>query len=309
MLKIEENIPLGPMTSFRIGGRAEFYCTIWDVKDLEEAVRWAEDKRVPLVVLGGCSNVLVNDFGVKGLVVRMKMNKISVEGHTIFADAGAPLIKVVNMAAESGLGGMEGLAGIPGSLGGAVRGNAGAFGAQTADKLESVTFYDLRQKTIRELPKESCAFAYRSSVFKGDAGKIITGAKFVLTASEAKEVQEKTAGIVKQRAERGLHGMRSAGSFFMNPIVEDENLRQEFSLDQGKEPKDERLPAGWFVDKAGLGGKRIGGAMVSKDHANYIINFQDATASDVAMLSSFVKQQVRDKFGVQLQEEVSYLGF
>lgn len=309
MLKIEENVPLGPMTSFRIGGSAEFYCNIQDVKDLVEAVFWAENKGIPLTVLGGCSNVLVNDAGVSGLVVRMKMNKMRVEGSSIFADAGAPLIKVVNTAAENGLSGMEGLAGIPGSLGGAVRGNAGAFGMQTSDKLETVIFYDLRQKETKEIPKEECAFAYRSSSFKKDPSRIILGAKFVLKKSDAVKVQEKTADVVRQRAQRGLHGMRSAGSFFMNPIVEDEDLRREFSLDQGKEPKDERLPAGWFVDKAELRGKKIGGAMVSESHANYIINFQDATASDVAMLSSYVKQQVRDKFGVQLQEEVSYLGF
>jgi UDP-N-acetylmuramate dehydrogenase len=130
-----------------------------------------------------------------------------------------------------------------------------------------------------------------------------------LAAGNQKEIQQKVADIIMKRTSSGLHGFRSAGSYFMNPATENEKLLAEFAKENGAPSKNGKLPAGWVIDRVGLRGKKIGGAQISEKHANYIINTGEAKAEDVIMLVSYVKQQVRDQLGIQLQEEVNYVGF
>lgn len=309
MLSIQENVPLSPLTSFRIGGSARFYVEVHSVEELKEALSFAEGKKLESHILSGGTNVLVSDNGFSGLIIRMKASGVKIEKTVLEAEAGTPLIKAVNDAAANGLAGLESLAGIPGTIGGAVRGNAGAFGSETGEHVISVTVFDcVKSKTV-VFEKDDCKFDYRSSIFKNDGNLIILSAKFGLSPGRREEIGQKVKDVIMKRASTGLHGFKSAGSYFMNPVVQDEKLLAEFAQENGAPSKNGKLPAGWVVDRAGLRGKKIGGAMVSEKHANYIINTDDATADDVMILASFVKQQVRDQLGIELQEEVSYVGF
>jgi UDP-N-acetylmuramate dehydrogenase len=309
MLAIKENVPLAPLTSFRVGGNARFYTEARSLEELKEALAFAKEKNIDFYILSGGTNILVSDKGFAGLIIRMKMNGTKTEGTTLEVEAGVPLIKAVNTAAAEGLAGIESLAGIPGTVGGAVRGNAGAFGSETGQHILSVTAFDLAKSELVVFNQEECKFDYRSSVFKDGKNLIILSAKFSLTAGKSEEIMQKVKDTAAKRASTGLHGFKCAGSYFMNPVVTDKKLLDEFEKESGKPSKNGKLPAGWVIDRAGLRGKKIGGAMISEQHANYIINTGDATADDVVMLVSYAKQQVRDQLGIQLQEEVNYLGF
>lgn len=309
MINIQEKIPLAPLTSFRVGGDANFYVEVSSVEELKEALNFAKEKDIKYYLLGGGTNLLVSDKGFDGLVIRMKMNTVCLTENKIEADAGVPLIKVINMAAQAGLSGMELMAGIPGSVGGAVRGNAGAYGAEMCQVVKKVKAFDTEKNEPVEFEGESCDFSYRSSIFKKNPQLIVLSTVLELAEVDQKEVQEKTNAIIMKRASMGLGGYRSAGSFFMNPVVENEKLKEEFEKEKGEAARGSKLPAGWVIEQAGLKGKKIGGAAVCDKHSNYIINAENATADQVMMLVSYIKQQVRDQYGIQLQEEVNYLGF
>ncbi|EKD58961.1 MAG: UDP-N-acetylenolpyruvoylglucosamine reductase, partial [uncultured bacterium] len=194
-------------------------------------------------------------------------------------------------------------------VGGAVRGNAGAYGAEICQVIKMVTAYDLEKNQEIVFANEDCNFSYRSSIFKKNPNLIVISTKLELETADDKETQGKTSATIAKRVGMGLGGYKSAGSFFMNPIVEDQKLKEDFEKEKGEQARNSKLPAGWVIEQAGLRGKKIGGAAVCEKHSNYIINAEDATADEIMMLVSYVKQQVRDQFGVQLQEEVNYLGF
>lgn len=309
MLNVQENISLAPMTSFRIGGNARFYVEVHSAEELKEALNFAKEKNINFVIFNGGTNVLISDKGFDGLVVKTKLSEISVSREVLQVDAGVPLIKAVNTSALTGLSGIEALAGIPGNVGGAIRGNAGAFGSEISEHISEIKAFDCEKFEEISFGKESAQFGYRTSIFKKNKNLVILSATFVLKKGDAKEIKHKINETILKRVSGALHGAKSPGSYFTNPIVKDEKLREEFAKNTGAPAKNETLPAGWLIDRAGLCGKKMGGAMISENHGNYIINTGDATAENVIMLASYVKQQVRDQFGVQLNEEVSYIGF
>lgn len=309
MLEIKENVSLAPLTSFRIGGPAKKFVQARSIEELKEAIQLSKQSGIDFAILGGGSNMLISDNGFDGLIIQIKINEIKVEGEFLNVDAGVPLIKAINTAAQAGLSGIELMAGIPGTLGGAVRGNAGAYGRVIADVIEKVRVLNCETLEIEEFSKEQCQFGYRESIFKANKNLVVVSALLKLNQANKEEVINKTKETIAKRSANELQGEKSAGSYFTNPIVANEELREDFRRQKGVEPKDDKLPSGWVIEQLGLKGKKMGGAMVSLQHANYIINTGDAKAEDVIMLASYIKQQVRDKMGVQLKEEVSYLGF
>ncbi|EKE20362.1 MAG: UDP-N-acetylenolpyruvoylglucosamine reductase [uncultured bacterium] len=311
MIDIKENVSLAELTSFRIGGLAKYFVQIKSLEELKEAINFSRENKIEFYIIGSGTNLLVNDGVFEGLIIQMKMNNISVEDGLVFAEAGVPLIKAVNFSACGGLSGMEQLAGIPGTVGGAVRGNAGAFGTEIRSVVKKVTALNVENQNIEEFLNQECGFLYRSSVFKKNKNLIVLSTILELQKDEVDKVQEKVQETIVKRTSRGLHGVKSAGSFFMNPVVENnQKLLDEFEKETGSPARNNTVPAGWLIERAGLLGKQIGGAQVSPQHANYVINATGtATAENVIMLVSVIKQQVRDQFGVQLQEEVNYLGF
>lgn len=309
MMHIQKNVPLAPYTTFRIGGLAAYYTEVSGAIELAEAYEYAEKQGLPIYVLGGGSNVLFSDAGFSGLVVRMIDGGLQVMGQKISVGAGVPLFDVVRAAAQAGLQGMEMLAGVPGSFGGAVRGNAGAFGTEVGDVVVSVKALDRHSGMVREYNREECAFDYRSTFFKKNPDMIILSAEVSLSPGESRELERTMVEIVAKREEKHPQDVKCAGSFFMNPVVQNEKLKQEFEKDTGAPSKDGKLPAGWLIDHVGLRGKRIGGAMISQKHPNYLLNTGNASAEDIITLASLVKTRVRDELGVRLQEEVQFVGF
>jgi UDP-N-acetylmuramate dehydrogenase len=311
MINIQENIPLAKYTTFGIGGPAKFFVEVKRIEELKEAVKYAKDRNLEFFVLGGGSNLLVSDAGFDGLAIRMSLGQISIDADSgiVEVDAGVPFLKLVRDTAENSLTGLEWAAGIPGTVGGAIRGNAGAFGGEMKDVIEIVRVLDTQSTETKEMACAECNFKYRDSFFKYSPQLVILGARIKLARGDRAESRKKIEETIAGRVDRHPGGFGSAGSYFINPIVNNPKLVAEFENETGKKSKEGKIPSGWLIEKSGMKGKKIGGAMVSSEHANYIINTGNATAEDITALDSLVKQQVRDKLGVQLQEEVRYLGF
>lgn len=309
MITIQENLPLAPLTSLEIGGPARFFVQVETVAELREALLFAQREMIPFAILGGGTNVLVSDHGFDGLVIRMRLPKVELSGERVSAEAGVDLTALVHQTAQWGLAGMESLAGIPGLVGGAVRGNAGAYGSCIAEITETVQALHADTLELLVLEREACNFGYRDSLFKKEPGLIVVSVDLMLRRGDPEQIASRVAATIAKRAARNLQCDRSVGSFFMNPVVADPELVRSFESDQQVVCREGRIPAGWLIDRTGLRNRRVGGAMVSALHANYLINTGSASAEEMLRLACLVKSEVREAMGVELREEVSSLGF
>lgn len=309
-INILKNIDLSAYNTFKIGGKAKFFVEVNNPEEIIQAVDYAKNNNLKIFVLGGGSNVLISDNGFSGLVIKIKNSNIKAEGVNIICDAGISLMDLVIFSKDNNLNGLEWAAGIPGTVGGAVRGNAGAFGGEIKDSIGEVIILDVDKIPLKveTFTREECKFDYRNSLIKENNNLILISVKLKLEKGNREESEEIIKDIIKKRAEKQPQGP-SIGSFFKNPVVTDAGLIEKFEHDCEMKVRADKLPAGWFIDDLGLRGKKIGGVEVSKKHANFIINVGGARAEDVIILSSFLKQKVRDGYGVQLEEEISKIGF
>jgi UDP-N-acetylmuramate dehydrogenase len=310
---IKENVPLAPYTTYRLGGPARYFFVAKSVEEIKQAAKAAKECNLPIFILGGGSNILISDSGFDGLAIKIENKELSVDGNKIKAGAGVMLGQIVALALQNSLSGLEWAAGIPGTIGGAVRGNAGAFGKSTGDTVSKALALDISEEEAKttELTQEQCEFDYRESIFKKNNNFIVLEVELVLELKDKTEVQKQMAENIKSRA-NSHPKFPSAGCSFKNIIVTPEIKEKIKAINPEGEQKIKggKIGAGWFIDQAGLKGYKIGGAQVSAEHANFVVKTDDtARAEDIVMLISYVKQQVRDKFGVQLQEEVQYVGF
>lgn len=308
MIVVKENVSLKEYTTFKIGGKARYFVAIQGLDDLRASLDYAQQQDVPYVILAGGSNVLISDDGFDGLVIHMKNDDITIDGTDITIGAGAELMDLIVFAAHKGLGGMENMTGIPGSIGGAVRGNAAAFGTETKDLLQSVEVLDTQTDEIITFDVKKCHFSYRSSVFKGEGSYIVVNATFAFAPNKESVIEQKMYDILSKRNAKHIQNIQSAGSFFINPKV-DEALQADFHKEKGVESRNGRVPAGWLLDMAGVYKKKIGGIQAGETHANYFINDGTGTAEQVMQLAAVARSRVRNQFGVQLQEEVTFIGF
>jgi len=306
---LRENVPLAPLTTFGLGGAARYYAEAYGALELAEVFEYAEKNKLPFYVLGGGSNVLFSDAGFSGVVIHITGGSISVSHDTLHVGAGVPLFDVVRAAKEASLQGIEKMAGIPGLFGGAVRGNAGAFGCEIGNFIVSVKTLNRFSGMIKEYRKEDCQFNYRNSIFKKTPELVILSAEIKLTLGDKDHMERIISETVALRESKHPQDVKCAGSFFMNPVVSDERLLKEFEKDTGNVSKDGKLPAGWLIDHVGLRGKKIGGAQVSLVHPNYLLNTGNATAAEIVMLASLIKTRVRDELHIRLEEEAQYVGF
>ncbi len=310
--KIKQNISLAPFTTFKIGGPAKFFIEVNLKEELADVYEWAKEKKEEIFVLGGGSNILVNDKGVDGLIVKIANNNITVHGERLDCGAGVSLSRAVSLAASSNLSGLEWAAGIPGAtVGGAVVGNAGAFNSSVSGIIETVAVFNIKKKRLETFSNKDCRFNYRESIFKNNFTYLVWQAILKMRPAGKDEIKKLMEKYLEFRNNRQPK-LPSAGSAFKNLAIVD--LRKDNSnladlADNEGKIKKGMVGAGWLVEMAGLKGKTIGGAKVSLEHANFIINTGRATSADVAMLVSYIKQQVRNRFKVQLREEVQYLGF
>ena len=274
-------------TTFRVGGPADLFLMPKDAAEVKDAIAILRKYHTPVMVIGNGSNLLVRDKGIRGAVLQVysRMAEITVDGDVLEAQSGALLSAAAAKAAEASLTGLEFAGGIPGSIGGAVVMNAGAYGGEMKDVLVSVDVLtqDLEVKTI---PAEELELGYRHSIVP-EAGYIVLGAKLKLTKGDSEAIYGRMAELAEQRREKQPLQYPSAGSTFKRP---------------------EGYFAGKLVQDAGLKGKTIGGAQVSEKHSGFLINAGGATAEDILELIAFCQKEVKEQFGVTLETEVKIVG-
>lgn len=280
--RLEAERPLGPLTTWRIGGPAECLATPADADDLARALAWATATGTPARILGNGSNLLVDDAGVRGIVLRLRktLDATRVEGDRLTAGAGASFPAVARLAVAHGLAGLEFATGIPGTVGGAIRMNAGWHEFETGNLVERVRAVDRTGEPL-ELAPEACAFGYRTSRFAEDPA-VVVEATFRLPPGDRREIRAKLDGFARSRKENQPTALPSCGSVFLKP------------------PGDF---AGRLIEAAGLKGLRVGGIEVSTLHANFFVNRGGGTARDALALVARVEREVRDRFGVELTRE------
>jgi UDP-N-acetylmuramate dehydrogenase len=277
--------PMTRHTSLRIGGPAEFYLRVTNERDLIETIRVAREKELPVFILGGGTNILVADAGIRGVVLHNDWAETSVDGTIVTAASGTPLASVAATAARSGIIGLEWMATIPGTVGGAVHGNAGAFGKETKDDLIDAELMDLNGRTWTAANAE-LGFAYRTSALQGTP-IVVVRARFKGAPGDRATAVRRIKEIANERIAKQPLTQPNTGSIFRNP------------------PGDH---AGRLIDAAGLKGATEGGAMVSTKHANFIVNIGDASAEDVRTLMRRCQAEVKGRFGVDLVPEVELVG-
>lgn len=279
--------PMKNHTTFKIGGPADIFLMPKTEEQIANVLKIAKENSYPIFILGNGSNLLVGDKGIRGAVLCLykNLNRLEVSGDKLFAGAGVLLSAASAMAANSGLSGLEFASGIPGTIGGAVYMNAGAYGPEMKDVIVSVRCMD-SDGNIMELKNEECEFGYRRSLFT-NSDMVILGCTMKLQHGNVEEIRAKISDLTKRRVTKQPVEKPSAGSMFKRP---------------------EGYFAGTLIEEAGLKGKKCGGAEVSEKHAGFIINSGDATAKDVLDLIEFVKKTVYDKNGVMLEPEVKLVG-
>lgn len=300
---LKENVILAPYTTFKIGGPALFFLEAAMVMDIIEGITWAKAKFLPYRVIGGGSNILVSDSGFPGLIIKNSISFVKEPaGKIIEAGAGAFLGNVVMAAQNAGLAGLEWAIGIPGTLGGAICGNAGAFGHSVSEVIKEISVLeDGRMATYKN---KQCRFGYRDSVFKRQ-NSVVLSALLEFRKEKPEVLREKVQESLKSRP--ASPPFPSAGCAFKN--IEFKNLSPSVQklIPPGR-IKGGKVSAGFLIDEAGLAGKQRGGARIWESHCNYIVNTGNASAADVMELIRICKKLVYDKFDITLEEEIRYVG-
>ncbi len=304
-LQIQENFDLKPLTTFKIGGIARYFLKVDNKNQLKKGFLWASKQNLPVFLLGGGSNVLVSDKGFNGLIIQIHIKDIKkIEDNKkvlLKVGAGCNFNKLVSYCLKNDLRGMEWAVGIPGQLGGAVFGNAGAYGGCIGDYCKKVEIFS--QNTFKYINGQN-KFSYRNSYFKENNLIIVNVFLNLLkgiTDKDKKNYQKWKNIRIKKQA-----GKKTPGCVFKNVPLDQFSKKvikkypefKNFNL---------KAPAGWLIDKAGLKGKRIGDIIIDKDNANFMINIKNGKSKDVKKLINFVKQKVKNKFGVLLKEEIQYI--
>ena len=339
-MQIQENYPLAELTTFRIGGPAKYYVKVTATDELKLALVFAREKSLGVLILGGGSNMLVSDRGFNGLVIHNKLSCLTIEkSGLITVSAGENWDEVVVKAVAKGLAGIECLSGVPGSAGGAVVQNIGAYGQTLSDAVVQVEAIEVATGNVKVFLPEACEFAYRNSWFKKNSSQYLVtafqlklkpnGVPTITYPHVRKHFEQKPSPslldvrqfIIKLRASKGyliMEGFEyyaTAGSFFTNPIVNQEQYERlrpmlgDPSLNRfWQTEKGIKLAAAFLLEEAGFGkGYREGTVGISPKHALSLINFDQATASEVVALADKIKNVVFDKYGVKLEQEVIYV--
>jgi UDP-N-acetylmuramate dehydrogenase len=277
MLDIKENELLKNHSTFRIGGPARYFVVAKNKEEVLEAINFAKEKKLPYFIFGGGSNILFRDEGYEGVVIKIRSTKFEIRNNKIIAESGILLSQLVSFAIENNLSGLEWAIGIPGTIGGCVAGNCGAFGKSISENIVKVKTLD------KEYDREQCGFEYRESRFKKPSSpEIILEIELELKKGNPEEIKKRIKNNLLQRKDR-IPPFPSAGCVFKNP---------------------KPLSAGKLIDECGLRGEKINNAQISENHANIIVNLGGAKAEDVLELIKICKEKVREKFKVDLEEEI-----
>jgi UDP-N-acetylmuramate dehydrogenase len=295
--------PMRLHTTFRIGGPADFFHEARTPDDLVAALRAAHGLGLPVFLLGGGSNLLVADDGVRGLVIHHACDRVDLDGQEVLAECGADVHGLVERCRDAGLAGLEFAAGLPGTLGGALFGNAGCYGRDLGSRVVECTHVSLDGATVETCPAAWYGFGYRDSRLKRDP-RVLLSCRLRLAPGDrvalGREIEEKLA--LRRSKHPDWRTEPTAGSYF-------KNLPPDWRTPGARlSPGTRRVAAGQLLDECGCRGLRVGGAVVFARHANMIVNAGGATAADVLALAALMKARVRERFGVTLEEEVRFLG-
>lgn len=305
---VQENIVLAPYTTYKIGGPARYFIVAENEEDIVKAALAAKETGTPFFILGGGSNLLISDKGFDGLVVKIHNSKFMIHDSALEADAGVDMPVLVCETTRRGLKGLEWAGGLPGTLGGAIRGNAGAFGGEIKDNILEVKALDA-EGNIKSFAKGKCGFSYRSSIFK-EQGMIVLSAKIQLMYSDPSKIGEEAEDHIRYRKERHPLEYPNAGSVFKNCdcniFSENERGRFEHVIKIDPFPV---VPTAYLLSEAKLKGVSFGGAMISEKHPNFIVNCGSATSNDIIRLMEIAKECIREKFGIDLEAEIQLVGF
>lgn len=311
MKNMRRDVPLKEYSAYRIGGPARYFLETDDSVALQEALVAARAERIPFFIMGSATNLLISDSGFAGLVIRPLFRSLSVEGTLLRAGAGVLMADALDRAIERGLAGLEWAGGLPGTVGGAVRGNAGAFGGETKDAIREVVSLDISGVELRHITRTrgECAFGYRNSIFKINDGKeLITEAVFELAQGDREAIRDAAQEKIRYRAARHPMELPNIGSTFKNVPLDrvPEAARAEVAHAVKTDPFPV-VPAAYLISETKLQGTQAGGAMISPKHPNFIVNAGGAHARDVEELIARMKDAVHEKFGIVLEEEVMRL--
>ena len=288
-IECQNALSLSSKSSFKIGGKADLAVFPKNASELEYIVAYLKDRELPYIVVGNGSNILFEDEGYRGCVIfTEKMNEVSVDVNRVTAGAGMSLTALASKAKTASLTGLEFAYGIPGSVGGAVVMNAGAYGGQVSDVLESCTLYDAEKCELRTLRKDEMDLSYRHSIFSENKKFICISATFTLKEGNRDEIDAVMRDLMQRRISKQPLEYPSAGSVFKRPAPD--------------------LFVGKMIEDSGLKGYTVGGAQVSEKHAGFIINIGGATASDVLCLVEHIKGVIRANYGVELECEIRRVG-
>ncbi len=285
---VQQNEPLAPYTTFRVGGPADVLVTVPDGAAASMLLAACRAEQIPTFLLGNGSNLLIGDKGIRGVVWRLDAHTAAcraVDKNTVTCDAGLPLSRLCNWTREHALSGLEFAFGIPGTVGGALYMNAGAYDGQMADVVISATVLDA-EGNVRTVTAEEMQLGYRHSAFM-DSGEIVVDVTFRLQEGDADVIRTRMQELMDRRREKQPLEYPSAGSFFKRPTG---------------------YYAGALIEQCGLKGFAVGGAAVSEKHAGFVINKENATAKDVCELRDAVIRRVKEQTGVTLQPEVRFVG-
>ncbi|MBL8048001.1 MAG: UDP-N-acetylmuramate dehydrogenase [Chthonomonas sp.] len=304
---IQQDVPIAKFCTLKAGGNAELFGQANHLDELAELLTWGHDRGHPITILGGGSNMLPSDRGVPGLVIlnRTKSISISADDGVVHADTGVWFQELFLKTAQVGLGGLEYAVGIPGSVGGALVSNAGAYRSNIS---EHITALEVVQNGVRMwADPEIMEFAYRDSVLRAtNPPRLgVLQIRLALPRRAQKEIYDEARDYQRQRISK-QPAMASAGSFFKN--VYDQRLADSLPNLPARLKAAGVVPAGYLIDQAKLAGASVGGAMFARRHANFMINARRATATDIRMLAGQVRDEVEKLYGVRLEEEVLYLG-
>ncbi|OUP49513.1 UDP-N-acetylmuramate dehydrogenase [Lachnoclostridium sp. An181] len=285
--RIKKDEPMKKHVTFRVGGNADYFVTVKNADEIAAVINLCKEEKVPYFIMGNGSNLLVGDKGIRGVVIQIAkdMNEIEVDGETITAMAGALLSKIAGAALNAGLTGLEFASGIPGTLGGAVVMNAGAYGGEMKDVLDMVRVLT-PEGEILELGKDALKLGYRTSVV-AEKNYIVLDARIVLKKDDKEKIREYMEDLKGRRTSKQPLEYPSAGSTFKRP---------------------EGYFAGKLIDDAGLRGFALGGAQVSEKHCGFVINKDNATALEIIKLIEEVQKRVKENSGVALETEVKKVG-
>jgi len=288
---VQFQVPMSEYTTFRVGGPVEALCRVQDITALQKLCAFLHIEGIPFLIVGRGSNLLVSDQGFEGVAIILdgelaRVNEYPDDGldiacSVVVAGGGAPISDLISFCRLKGLGGLEFLSGIPGTVGGALYMNAGAFGEEIGSRVQSIRILVGPENRIVEFKKSDLSFSYRKLGI--EKGAVIVGASFVLTGEDKDVIGLRIAEYLKKRKKTQPTGYASAGSVFKNPPG---------------------MYAAKLVQEAGLKGKRIGGAMISEKHANFIVNTGGAVASDIISLIDLCKNRVKEMAGIDLETEI-----